>query len=940
MRKLSEHYNQKQSLLQHPISVYSNFYSICPDELITFDNLEEYLLEDETIKEKRKFLIFSTIIEEGLEELGLSRCMPNFTTSPFFIVDIDTKKQEEIIALNKDGGLDNLYNFFKEDKNCVFVCHSSSGKGLRALYVIEGYYNIHCMLESNDVEYEKALCKYNFETFISYMKSNNFNNIETYLDKAFKKNYVQGTYTINKDYPYHFKKYGEFTYLTPETEQPTSTSIERVTYNNVPFEEDIYDWNTMYLQIDRHYIKGLGHNEILEWLSALQPIKNDDIVYKIFLLLKRSFVGNSYRKYVDGYEQFKKVISKTKFSKFNTNLAVVLKKHGIKIIKIKNENEKKDVFGRTYDYTYKYERYISELNDIDLSSDKIVMRSDAGSGKSHYILEYISNEKGIRIFAAPTNVLSDQVYDKCMKSYTNVVKFFGGKYENIPDECIVITNYANLSKLEKTLSIYNSIAKVLVLDEVHKVTDYALFKDKQYVFPVSNKTILMSATPEPFLMGEKDYMYLNFEKIDGIEKRDITLIRSSSKQQTRKCISQSIKSKYVDNKCDKKFVIFHNNKDINSETKFNFINSTFLNNLDVSIIDSKNKTEEYNSIIETGIIHKHILTTSLINDGVNILNNDIEDVFIIDNNTQSIFDIYQFCERFRNSRPNIYYFYDKGKYDDKDETIFDYGEFDINYKGLKTLSENCIKTINKNVSKYTISTMKVNYIFCDRGNYVVNKNQIKLHLYDSFKRTSRSNIFLMKKLFENYFNIYDEIFLIKEKEVKVKDNIDFLKDNIDRIIKYKRFGINPLWTIDEEISFNQSTMSIKKIMSRYYKLEKNELDYKDFDMFANSDNFKYEYRLAKITTLSTDLMKSKLDMAYLDSYNKMKNIVDNTKYLDEFKIMYEPIKEDLISTFIIDFTGNDIKSINKSLLDLGVKFRKLKEKGKETIYLTKIKNKK
>lgn len=79
---------------------------------------------------------------------------------------------------------------------------------------------------------------------------------------------------------------------------------------------------------------------------------------------------------------------------------------------------------------------------------------------------------------------------------------------------------------------------------------------------------------------------------------------------------------------------------------------------------------------------KNIITTSILNDGVNI-NNQVDNVFIIDNNTQSVFDIYQFSNRPRNSSPEIFIMrlirFDKD-YELRDKDIKTYFEMAFNKK--------------------------------------------------------------------------------------------------------------------------------------------------------------------------------------------------------------------------------------------------------------------
>lgn len=889
---------KNDNLLSHPISIYENTYQTITKKLINYSELQNYFIEDK-IKSERKTFIFNTIIDETLN----NRTKQNFTTSPWIVVDIDIKDEKSFL---KDTTLTELYNFFKNDKHCFTCGYSASGKGLRAIYSLKGNYNILSNIDDNDIDYETQLNIWKYKNFIEYMKSNNFNNCETYIDQAFVRNHAQATYSLKNA---NFK---DFEILEPTI--PFKTKIIHTKYTQTECNYKDWNWSETRLNLFKTKLVSFGHVEILSWLSALQLIHDDQILHDFFVWFRRDFVGKSKYKYLKDKETFLNIVKNRKWTQFNANLELLLKNNGVKIIKniSKIEENISDIFNRKYDKTYYYNNYLSELN-IDLSDKEIVIRADAGAGKTTIALEYCKTINGIRIFATPTNVLSNQVYEKCLKEFKNIkiMKFFDKQYDGLEDG-IIITNYSNLSKLEKRLELKNVVASVLFLDECHRLTDYSIFLDEQIIFPKSNKIIYLSATPEPFLMGEKDYTYIYCKK--NIEyKRDITMIRCANYQQIRSTIGKSLL-----NTTGTTNMIFYNNKDGNQK----FIDSLKKYNIIFDKIDSKNKGKAYDNLIKNQIIRGNTIVTSLVNDGVNILNKKIDNIYIIDNHTQSVFDIYQFLQRFRNCEPNIFYMFVGGA-SKKSEINLNYELFDENYRVIKENSKSDILKLKKGVF-YEEDKLKLSFIYKFRGKYLINKNQIKQKLYNDWKSEIRNNIILFEKMLDKYFNVRMKSFIKYNKHIKIDKNEhkEFILKNLEKIILHKNDNINPNFNIEEQNIYEECQNLVRKVVERTKKIKKFDGNIEDFNLFSNSVIFKTNMRTLQMEWNNKNEMKSTIENTIYENYNSINDILKIGMKLEDIKSNYNNVVKDLLNDSKLNF--DNVKKLNQQLKCYNVKFNRKK----------------
>jgi len=935
----------KIKLTDYTVSIYESRTSVIQHRNLSYKDptLMQYLLEN-CDKDKRKGFIFGSIIDDTIITIpnpkdpkkSLNRTKLNFSTSPWVVVDIDIKDTNlqdfltDTKSSNKSDGLKYMFDYFKNDEHC-FVCgYSSRGNGLRAFYAIDGQYTFHTeLLDENELVIQENLNRLKYDKFLDYIRED-FPLIDSYFDMSFKKNHVQMTYSMNSQFPYNYNSL--FIPIKPnEIVDVKSTKDGKIILKEY---EDIkknyehlrttsnykeMDWSEMvkYLPICK-LRTSLGYNEILPWLSAIEII--DDIVIRkdLYGWLKLQFVGNSYDKYVGSFDNFIREVDNN--WRFNCDIELLLRNAGVPIIRNEALEIGQDIFGRKYDEILYYDKYISECN-IDFAKHKtILIKADAGGGKTYVALNYLITINGIRIFAVPTNVLADQVMSICKNKYKkqNIKQFYGKIHDKISGDCIVITNFANMSKLEKHLAKYNSVGSCLFIDEVQKIVDYAGFNRVQYIFPESEQTIFLSATPEPFLMGKKDYQYIYCKRNDAV-KRDIKLMRFASYKQIR-----STMSRFILNNKDKINVIFYNNKDGNQK----FIDGFAKYNIHFDKIDSSYKDTAYRNLITNQRIKGNTITTSLVNEGVNILNEDIGSVWIIDNHTQSVFDIYQFLQRFRNAKPDIYYCFVGGKSSDEDY-FKDHNMFDAAYEAYKNIAEKDIRQIIK--GNLLENTLSLNHIYKSRNKWLINKNQIKQKLYEEWKTNIRNKLPIFQKMLEHYFHVsYASLYKL-DKHTRVDENIskEFIITHFDKIIDHKIKGINPLFSITEFMIYEESQSLVRKAVERYKEIIKYNGDVNDFNLFHNSANFNNSLKKLMKDWNYNQTFRGDIDQTIYKSSLILEKILIVGQSVDEIEMSYNLIKDDLLSTHKLQF--NDIKKLNQVIKQFDVKFKKTR-KNYEKVY--------
>jgi hypothetical protein len=173
---------------------------------------------------------------------------------------------------------------------------------------------------------------------------------------------------------------------------------------------------------------------------------------------------------------------------------------------------------------------------------------------------------------------------------------------------------------------------ILMIDEVQNLVKYAAKILAN--LPIVDKLILISATPELYLIGEKDYYYLRLNRKNKVKK---TINKYYSRQHHK------LLREFIDP--NKNQLIFYNNKEESKKifTKESFgIDFTFINS------DSREDVKIKKAINDEMLPNGHMVCTSFISDGLNFKNLQWDDIIIVGQDSLMVDEIYQLSNRFRN----------------------------------------------------------------------------------------------------------------------------------------------------------------------------------------------------------------------------------------------------------------------------------------------------
>lgn len=307
-----------------------------------------------------------------------------------------------------------------------------------------------------------------------------------------------------------------------------------------------------------------------------------------------------------------------------------------------------------------YEKYLGEneeeIEKIILDENNYNLIARTGAGKNYAVIKAVKKLSLKVIFLSP---------------YESTVNQIAAKYEvpGIAGEIplndvrdilnrsrIVVSTYDSFSKIRKCLSDLELSYYTLIIDEYHNFVTQVSFRSRAIIEVeknkfLSRKIITMTGTPEGILSNnfrniiyeprKKPRLYNGYE----IVKYDDKLVEELLVSHIMKCGVRG------------KVVVFRNNIDSLRVMKSILLKKGFGEN-EISILSSMDKEENnFTEITENEKISsetKIILTTSVISDGVNILNEDIESVYLVD-----IFDLIQlrqFIARFRHGAGTVYDF--------------------------------------------------------------------------------------------------------------------------------------------------------------------------------------------------------------------------------------------------------------------------------------------
>lgn len=401
-----------------------------------------------------------------------------------------------------------------------------------------------------------------------------------------------------------------------------------------------------------------------------------------------------------------------------------------------------DFFGNKYDTIIKFTKYVSkkkvQLFNIFDNNKLVVLSAEAGGGKSYLLREYMKYrfDKGATRIALviPKNSLLFQ-NKEIIESYKNkgyqIIQNYGvgDKYDS--------TKYDENEKL----LILTSTPKIRHLDDVDliihdEIQNYVSYSGKiESNIDVDCQQIMISATPEKFLIYVKDYFYVRLQKYDA-KKKTIKLQYISG-------LNDDL-DKLIDK--DRKQMFFFNDKKKCADIKehysskgidFQLLNSDTANDKNVKIDLAKQELQ-----------FTHYLGTSFILDGLNFDNEKWHDLTIICDSID-VFEIYQMCYRFRNARHlNIRILVHERKDTFQNKIGFYQFKYYAKYEAdLQEVNE-CLNGLNN--SMLTKDNLKISendngIIEQENGKLLFNRDYLKLSIYN--------------KVYNDYYKRYQDVMI-------------------------------------------------------------------------------------------------------------------------------------------------------------------------------------
>lgn len=531
---------------------------------------------------------------------------------------------------------------------------------------------------------------------------------------------------------------------------------------------------------------------------------------------------------------------------------------------------------------------LSELKDEVQKNNYLNIVSKTGTGKTTAIVKLFEELKEPTIILVPyvSNVEqnSKRFNHGSYSSSKNLNQSIKNKIKYIlrclKKDNIMFATYDTINIINKInpgiLSTIN-----IVVDEYHNmINQYSFRKNilvEIYKFQTNFKrTITLSGTPyfinnkvsrchkdsfDQYEYGLNDFRTIYFDSNEKINKKSLTVVNSSKYES----ISYAITN--LDKNPEKINILLLNNKDDLLSIKKILMDELNYEESDIAILSSGDLKYEkvgltsvskdvsddvYKSIIEKSLIPSYVklvLTTQVISDGIDILNNNIGQIHII--SLQNIITIEQFFARFRNGYDNLF-IYNK----EKEEMIVEGRQnLDLSKKYFK---------ISKNATK----------VFSD-----------EYEMSEMFEvGASMENLMLSNSSDDGY----------------IPNNLQFQKMKLDSMNKYI-FSIN-----DNLITFLlSSSIYPENFDINYVTYDKNEFVDKMSNMKSDIKRYKNEQRLEYIEILDSTFKSEDSECIRVDAtFKTLKMEYSKNKIMMKLLLNY-------MKLYAMDFEHSDIIALLK-----------------------------
>lgn len=591
-----------------------------------------------------------------------------------------------------------------------------------------------------------------------------------------------------------------------------------------------------------------------------------------------------------GLKNFKEVAEKVNVL-FNANIPVFSK----------NSSNKKHIIKDKFDAIYNVDKYLSEANALikkDLEEcNHILLNANTGLGKTFAVVDFVTknNIDDYVFFLVPTRSIAEQVAQNYPK-----FKLFYDDDTQLPPSKFIVSTYHKIYHLQKAIEreteqrcLLNEFppSYFVIIDEVHEIMSKRKLlnvkaRNVELFLKNADRSILMSANTDYIYKSYKDKNI--FDKYICVNKRNVeynadnlNIYRVSNKTKEKKqVVINLIKDKLT--KYDK-VLFFEDNIDNLQEYALE------LNKLNIEnvVINSKNKDDEeveidYKGIIEDSHLLKRVtFTTSLINAGVNIKDNNVCLIAKQDRNSFDVLKLEQFLARVRTTTNDLNVILTSAK-DNK---------ISKNIVSFEPILNNLTQMSNLTVSNFNLNLFAISDLNCSNAE--------------------------VEKIFETYKNndaykSFADLLYVENASLKVDDIAVVEKARL----RYERMNYyNNTFILDVLARVKAKNRNIVTIASSCVDDDK-----KDNDS-GKKDNFKKDLKLIKddikasteLYKLATKEIKSKNLEVIKDFYlqynqNKIyKEMLKNLRECLNNIINEEDVNKTLIFTQILDLYVDDNK---------------------------------
>lgn len=313
---------------------------------------------------------------------------------------------------------------------------------------------------------------------------------------------------------------------------------------------------------------------------------------------------------------------------------------------------------------------INKLTDLCIKEGTHLLEALTGAGKT-YLIAYVFKELSIKypnrlfIIACPNRVQNLQNE----KSY-KLKALVGGEYiEDIKSNTLSMV-------YDKASNIYDYLLSTgkeltLIVDEAHQIIYSNNFRKEaitelKELQSLANTTIYITATTRANLYTQNYNSYIKCLPKNKTTNIDTLNVMYGKKESLENNLIRTIK---LELSKDKQVVVFINNKEHIKELYEYYLKDNFKDK-NIQILDSNKKnTDLFNSIVNNSIIPNDIdilLTTSVLECGTNLNNNNLSVIHYINSNLYfNTDDIIQGLNRARKLQERAYIFIPKENTDKK-----------------------------------------------------------------------------------------------------------------------------------------------------------------------------------------------------------------------------------------------------------------------------------